>query len=916
MAARLILITVGTIFTAETLLMLVFQYLPLPSIPDQFQALLDAAVLVVLVSPVLYLFVYRPLVKSMLEQQLALERVRQLEADRRHAAELDALRATLVDITSELELSKLLQSILRRAASLLEATGGDLGLYDEARQDILIVASHNMGGDYAGTRQALGEGAMGRVAQTCQPLIIDDYSVWEGRSPQYKLGPWRAVMAAPLLARGKLVGAIGIVDDDPARKFTSTNLNLLILFAQQAAVAIDNARLFEAARRQLTEITAINAIVIAGSEIVDEDALIERATAIVGETLFPDSFGVILLDESAGVLRAHPSYHTDADISRLVFPVERGITGKVARTGQPQRIPDVTCEPDYLEVRASSRSELCVPLKMGGRVIGVINAESEQLEAFNEADEGLLLTVGGQLATAIERIRLFEAERRRAQEAETLYQAGAVVASTLQQDEAIICILEQLEFVVPYDSASVQLLDGEFLEIVGGRGWPELSAVEGMRFPAKGDNPNAVVIQERRTYLLGDVQTKYAAFRQEPHNHIHAWMGVPLMVGDQIIGMLAVDHTQADHFTTHHARLVEAFAGQVAIAIRNAQLMEETLHRAEQLRALHQAGRTITSDLRLEAVLQTLVASARNITDAQYAALGVLDAQGALAEFHTIGFSQAEQQQLGDPPKGRGLLGAVLRASAPIRLADLSQDPRSIGFPPRHPPMKSLLGVPIVAHGVILGSLYLTEKVGGQPFTRDDEEMVLGLADDAAVAIENARLFSEVRQLAISDSLTGLFTRRHFFELGEQEWKRSQRYGHSLSAIMLDIDHFKQVNDIYGHAAGDQVLREAARIFRETLRDVDIIGRYGGEEFSILLPEIELPYAQSVAERLKQKISRASIETERGPVSLTISLGVAVLDEDCANLDALLERADQALYQAKDAGRNRVSSWKYKDDFE
>jgi signal transduction histidine kinase len=178
---------------------------------------------------------------------VAIEKARLLEAERKRADELDALRTTLADITAELELSALLEAIVERAASLLDATGGELGLYDDDSQELRIVVSHELGKDYVGTRHTLGEGAMGRVAETVTPLIIDDYQTWPGRLPHYSR--IHATLAAPLTVGGRLVGVFTTVTSDPERRFTPDDLHLLTLFAQQAAIAVENARLYEQAQQ-------------------------------------------------------------------------------------------------------------------------------------------------------------------------------------------------------------------------------------------------------------------------------------------------------------------------------------------------------------------------------------------------------------------------------------------------------------------------------------------------------------------------------------------------------------------------------------------------------------------------------------------------------------------------------------------
>jgi diguanylate cyclase (GGDEF)-like protein len=180
------------------------------------------------------------------------------------------------------------------------------------------------------------------------------------------------------------------------------------------------------------------------------------------------------------------------------------------------------------------------------------------------------------------------------------------------------------------------------------------------------------------------------------------------------------------------------------------------------------------------------------------------------------------------------------------------------------------------------------------------------LADQAAVASANWRLFHELQVQSVTDGLTGLFNRRHIFVLAEREFQRARRFNRSLSIIMLDIDHFKLVNDIYGHAAGDQVIAEVAHRMRAGIRNIDIPGRYGGEEFIMLLPETELPGAVLLAERLRRRIADNPVTTVGGLLEVSASLGVATSNAEVADVNTLINHADANLYAAKKAGRNQV----------
>src|ERR671939_1836673 len=167
----------------------------------------------------------------------------------------------------------------------------------------------------------------------------------------------------------------------------------------------------------------------------------------------------------------------------------------------------------------------------------------------------------------------------------------------------------------------------------------------------------------------------------------------------------------------------------------------------ERLRTLLETGIAITSELSLDAVLERIVEAAAQLTGARYGALGVIDRSGSgLERFITTGIDDETRTTIGDPPHGRGILGVLIRDATPLRLHDIADDPRSVGFPPNHPPMRSFLGVPVMLRGVAYGNLYLTEKEGGEDFTDEDQELVTLLAAQAAVAIENARLYETATQ--------------------------------------------------------------------------------------------------------------------------------------------------------------------------
>lgn len=190
---------------------------------------------------------------------------------------------------------------------------------------------------------------------------------------------------------------------------------------------------------------------------------------------------------------------------------------------------------------------------------------------------------------------------------------------------------------------------------------------------------------------------------------------------------------------------------------------------------------------------------------------------------------------------------------------------------------------------------------------RDSSGQIIGLLPTAVDIAERKHLEEELKRQAHLDYLTGLPNRRSFMEQAGIEMSRTQRYEKSLSMLMLDIDHFKHINDAYGHQSGDVVLKTLAEVFAEVLRNIDIVGRLGGEEFGIILPETSLEEALEVAERLREVIAARQVVFPSGvETQFTVSIGVAALADKQAGIDTLINESDKALYRAKQSGRNKV----------
>lgn len=260
---------------------------------------------------------------------------------------------------------------------------------------------------------------------------------------------------------------------------------------------------------------------------------------------------------------------------------------------------------------------------------------------------------------------------------------------------------------------------------------------------------------------------------------------------------------------------------------------------------------------------------------------------------------------------GEGIAGWVAEQGLPLLVSDVRQDPRfsdqvdkTIGFETH-----SIVCVPLRYRSQTLGVIQLINSLEQHSFCEKDLQILSTIADFTAIAIENARLLAQVNRLIITDALTGLHNDRHFHELLGYEFERARRYQTELSMVFIDLDHFKQVNDTFGHLTGSQLLREVGQVIRENSRQVDHAARYGGDEFVILLPATGKAGAFAMASNLRDKLREHNFRSDDGhPIKVTASFGIATYPQDASTKEELVHQADLAMYTVKNSSRDGVRS--------
>jgi diguanylate cyclase (GGDEF)-like protein len=326
--------------------------------------------------------------------------------------------------------------------------------------------------------------------------------------------------------------------------------------------------------------------------------------------------------------------------------------------------------------------------------------------------------------------------------------------------------------------------------------------------------------------------------------------------------------------------------------------------RNAELEVLYDTIRDLTSTLAVAEVLERLLERTLRHLDAEIGSILLCEDEGGLRIVTARGLP--EQVVSGTSMAvGEGISGRVASSGRSLLVEDIERHPEFQRRNHERYYTHSLISAPLALGARVLGVINVNNKSSRAPFGQADVRLLEAIAGHAAVALGNAHRYEDTLRRAQRDALTGLANHGHFFTSLETEIDRARRYKRSLTLAMIDIDHFKQYNDRFGHPAGDQALMRVADAIADRSRSHDVVARYGGEEFAVILPETGLDGAVAFAEKIRGEIQARGVGAE-GEEPLTVSIGVAALEEHGASAGELVQSADCELYRAKSLGRDRV----------
>ncbi len=572
--------------------------------------------------------------------------------------------------------------------------------------------------------------------------------------------------------------------------------------------------------------------------------------------------------------------------------------------------PDTMHDFADINAREGYRVVNFVPLVVCDEALGLLVLYHRTPYDWTPDELDLCTTFANQMAIAVANARLFNSVREGAARLRAIQDLSARL-NRIQEMEGIgEAIVAEADKLIGHDTIRVYRVDhvtqtcdpiafqGEFTGI----GTPSM---ESLRLQI-GEGLTGWVALHNTTIRIGDAMADPRGRKIGKSSGPESMLLVPMSYESRVLGIIVLSKAGYDQYTEDDQRTLEIFAGYAAQALVNAEAFgqvrrqqQELHHRLESQRRLLEVNERLLSTLDPRGVLEMIADSLKALMAYDSLTIYRVDRSACVRRAVVSRDRFAELILSHESPLDAGITGWAIRNGEAVLANDAHLDPRSVQIPGTPEESESMIVCPLLGGGEVIGTLNMARMGGAEShFSRDEFELVQLFAGQASIALRNAEAHGAVVLLAEHDALTGLRNHGAF----QKQLDELIEGGVAFALLMLDLDAFKGYNDAHGHPAGDALLRRIADAMRESLRDEDRVYRYGGDEFSILLPSADGPGARKVAERVRSAVAR--LTRTFGP-QVTVSVGIAHYPEDAQGKDELVAHADRALYLAKPPSRSR-----------
>ncbi len=816
---------------------------------------------------------------------IKVEQLRLLEAERQARAEAENHAAnlrlrerhlTLLNMitraTTGLEPQEMLRTVIDRIGELSGADGCYISLWDSERNAPRLTVARGSGSEHYQLFETVGNvPSLTAVALEQGRPITAEHAGLEVPTGS------DSVLAVPLAVGKEKLGAL-IICFDGDYAFSADALNLYEQVAGQIAVALSAARLFEETRRQLEELRVLHALATAGAEAQSEDWLIERATMLMEQALFADNFGVLLYDEAQEALCTYHSYRSGRYEKKQVYiPLSRGVCGYVAKTGEAVRLADVREEPRYVAADPRTLSELCVPLRSGNRLLGVVNAESEALNAFSAAHERFLLTFAHQLATALEKLRLLQAERQRRREAEAVSEVLHALNATPNVREVLSGVAATLNAITGCERVSLALIneDRDAFALLTQKDDKVHTQTETW-YPVQS-TPASEDILSGRVHLTPDLSTERHGTVEELLYKAgqRSRMNLPLRVDDVVIGALNLTWSEKEGYDEAQLPLLSQIASAVALAVERSRLFAQTQRRAEELEVLGKLSATLRVADGVSTIVANVLLSSIELFAADMAAIAVPEpeSRGLKIAYH---IDIPAVLLTYTYPLDNSIFGHVFSSGRPYLTADVFEDPlvhasalqvwQEVDQIPR-----GAIFAPLRAGTDIIGIVSVF-KTTARSFEQEDLRLLNAMAEIAGNALQRAGLMETLEQRVEERTRELAEANEQLKELDRLKSKFVSDISHELrtpiTSVSLYLDLIERGNPEHAERYW-AVLRKQADRLNQLIEDILSLSRLQMGKIDLKLKPVDLnELVREALPAYEERFKNAGVELQFQPQPL------------------------------------------------
>ena len=762
---------------------------------------------------------------------IAINNARLFQERGRRIEELATFNEIGQQLSAVARLDGLVDLIYRQTSRLLDTTNFYMALYEQRSGDVTFPLFYEHGQRIIDASKIGADSLTYYVIRTREPLLLQGPDMAEQLAARgiHPADEWsKSWLGVPMIAADRVIGVIGIQDYERDNAYSQDDLRLLATIASWAAIALQNAHLLGETRQSVQELTALYEISVALTGTLDAAEVLRIVASSAVELLKVEGCAVYLLDKQQHFTQQVLIDLDDPDISDRIIPIRAdGMTRRLIESDHPMAFNDLA----QLQDDQSAASKLGVRGALGTvlgsreQPIGVIWLASRQPHDWQEREISLLSILANLAGQALESARLFQSEQTRRLAADTLRDVAQTLTSVLAQDEVLALILDQLARVIPYDSASLMLREGNQLRIAATRGFDEATRarVERLSFNLAEDINLELIVQTRGPLVLDDAQLSPNFVPIEGTEHIRGWIGAPLLLNDEVIGLLTVDSSSVGAYGEEDAQLAFALVSQAAQAIRNARLFDEVRRIAaeleqrvaertaaladanqqlsdekERLQAVHAITLELTASLDIEETLTKTLGLASKAMDVQRGSIMLYDRQSETLICRAVLAGDNTVQATSIPIRfahGSGLAGWVMDHQEAVCIPNVRKDKRWVLEHGRASEVRSVVAVPLMTKDGPLGVLMLTSpKI--EHFSQAQLQLLTTIANEVAIVIHNAELYSYIYDLASRLS--------ELLEQQREETSRSQAILQSVTEGVIVLDEHQHV--ILFNPAAEQVL--------------------------------------------------------------------------------------------------------------